>query len=340
MQLFQKKLLLSAELIPLRTDLSNANRSILLLERRDVASVAKAESVLHADSPSVRLQRVLPLLRGRREDGWALGSTRGTAGPPDPVLSRQMLSDWQREEQTSEEPTCQLPARLLPRLLHPFSHTGRSITGCVCVTLQRWHLQPGKRHDWRFTWPGLEGNLRTAHIALPEAFSGGLWTRCRGEPGQGLVRAACLRDGSAARERTKAPAEQAHRGEWKEKGKSRWKKGMWQTGSGQGTTLWAKMTHFSPLLGIAFWFSLSFDLYAYLFSFLPRSSSVGMNSMAMPLLLNFEILYRIWDWHFRLPRYKGTISFPNWWLILTNQVVKKIWSIRRFAVQLVMSVWV
>lgn len=37
---------------------------------------------------------------------------------------------------------------------------------------------------------------------------------------------------------------------------------------------------------------------------------MGGNSIAMPLLLNLEILYRIWDLDFQLARYKGR-SFPK-----------------------------
>lgn len=153
MQVLQKKSLLSVELIPLWTGLSDANKSTLLLRWRDVASIAKIERLLHADIPTVCVQHLLPVLHSCRDDGWDLGHARGPVGPPVPVLSKDMVSDWQWEEQTSEGPACQLPARLLPWVLNLLTHARKSITDCVHVTLQRWHLHPRKGHDCRFTLP-------------------------------------------------------------------------------------------------------------------------------------------------------------------------------------------
>lgn len=170
MNLFRKKSLLSVGFLPLWTGLGSTNKSTLLLRWRDVASIARTENLLHADGPTVWVHHALLVLHSWQDDGWA------QLVP----LCLLCLKRWiqicskRNRLQKDYEPA----ASLLPWIL---ICTDKSVTGYAHVGPQRWHLQLRKDHKCRSVLSSLKGNLHTAHMALPKAFSGGLWMRCLGK---------------------------------------------------------------------------------------------------------------------------------------------------------------
>lgn len=221
MNLFRKKRFLSVEFLPLWTGLGSANKSTLLLRWRNVASVSRTESLLHADSPTMWAHHALLVLHSCQYDGWA-------PLVPQCLLCLKKLFQTGRKRNRLQKDlgaSCQA-ASMDPQ--SPNQCTQKYWLVMIMLALR------GGISSWgRTTIAGLYCRVSRITSTLPtwhfQCCGWDAWTRHRKYVA--LSKKCTWDEGYTVRERIKALEEMSHLGEWKKKRKPSWRQVVRQTRS-------------------------------------------------------------------------------------------------------------